>query len=125
MRENWPKVMWNEVVWFEQLIPKHSFVLWLAVQRNLLTQDRMEKWQISGNLLCSLCKQRNDSHEHLFFQCHYANKVWVEMVTMSSFLSKDAGLLDNCKLIAQKQVRNNFGWTIDKLIVAATVYYLW
>ncbi|PWA80067.1 hypothetical protein CTI12_AA200360 [Artemisia annua] len=25
----------------------------------------------------------------------------------------------------KKQVRNNFGWTVDKIIVAASVYYLW
>ena len=31
------KVMWQDVVWFPQSIPRHSFVLWMAVQYKLMT----------------------------------------------------------------------------------------
>ena len=124
-RENWPKVEWNEVVWFKQLIPKHSFVLWLAVQSKLLTQDRMEKWHPGGRLMCSLCNTRSDSHEHLFFQCSFANKVWEIMVQNASFMNRNHDLLSGCRYIADKQVKNNFGWAVDKLILAASVYFIW
>nr|GEV73435.1 hypothetical protein [Tanacetum cinerariifolium] len=35
---------------WSQLIPKHAFILWLAVQEKILTQDRMEKWKNSADL---------------------------------------------------------------------------
>ncbi|GJT90625.1 RNA-directed DNA polymerase, eukaryota, reverse transcriptase zinc-binding domain protein [Tanacetum coccineum] len=34
-------VEWYSMVWFPQLVPRHAFVMWLAVQRKLLTQDRI------------------------------------------------------------------------------------
>ncbi|GJZ70566.1 RNA-directed DNA polymerase, eukaryota, reverse transcriptase zinc-binding domain protein [Tanacetum coccineum] len=43
MKEDLPVVHWRHVVWYSQLIPRHAFILWLEVQRKLLTQDRMEK----------------------------------------------------------------------------------
>lgn len=36
-----PRVEWCNIVWFSNSIPKHSFILWLAVRGKLLTQDRM------------------------------------------------------------------------------------
>ena len=44
-----------------------------------MTQDRIMIWQQNVDLNCPLCKVREDSHEHLFFQCDYAAKIWVEM----------------------------------------------
>ena len=125
LRDNWPKVNWNEVVWFKQLIPKHSFILWLAVQGKLLTQDRMVNWNVTGNLVCGLCNSRSDSHEHLFFQCPFANKVWKVMGKMASNLNTNDDLMDCCNYIADKQIKNNFEWVIDKVIMAATVYFIW
>ncbi|GJR51613.1 RNA-directed DNA polymerase, eukaryota, reverse transcriptase zinc-binding domain protein [Tanacetum coccineum] len=43
MRESLPAIEWKSVIWFNQFIPKNGFILWLAIQKRLLTQDRMEK----------------------------------------------------------------------------------
>ena len=64
LRDNWPKVGWSHVVWFSQSTTKHSFILWLAVQGKLLTQDRMMSWHQGEDLKCSLCSNTNDSHQH-------------------------------------------------------------
>lgn len=32
-----PRVEWKNLVWFSQSIPKHSFILWLAIRGKLLT----------------------------------------------------------------------------------------
>lgn len=62
-----PRVAWFNLVWFSCCIPKHSFILWLAIRRKLMTQDRMQNWQGAGNLRCVLCENQRDSVEHLFF----------------------------------------------------------
>ncbi|PWA37534.1 RNA-directed DNA polymerase, eukaryota, Reverse transcriptase zinc-binding domain protein [Artemisia annua] len=38
------EVNWNKVVWYSQNIPKHSFILWLAIQTRLTTQDKIKSW---------------------------------------------------------------------------------
>ncbi|GKA61099.1 hypothetical protein Tco_0760506 [Tanacetum coccineum] len=83
---NWPpnlidkdvKVTWYDMVWFAFGIPRHAFTLWMIVKHKLKTQDRACSWDVSANLgtLCSLCELQQDSHEHLFFECSFAQSVW-------------------------------------------------
>ncbi|KAJ0852392.1 putative reverse transcriptase zinc-binding domain-containing protein [Helianthus annuus] len=50
-REN--QVMWSNMVWFSQCIPRHSFHLWLAFRNKLKTQDRLTAWE-AGSLSAML-----------------------------------------------------------------------
>ncbi|GJT22444.1 hypothetical protein Tco_0892381 [Tanacetum coccineum] len=52
LSENYGKVDWCNVVWFSNMIPRHAFIVY----------DEM------------------DSHEHLFFKCQYADKIWREAI---------------------------------------------
>ncbi|GJS58909.1 RNA-directed DNA polymerase, eukaryota, reverse transcriptase zinc-binding domain protein [Tanacetum coccineum] len=36
-------VKWWNIVWFNHCIPRHAFILWLAIQGRLTTQDRLLK----------------------------------------------------------------------------------
>ncbi|GKA46438.1 RNA-directed DNA polymerase, eukaryota, reverse transcriptase zinc-binding domain protein [Tanacetum coccineum] len=76
------KVIWKSMIWFPQSIPRHSFVLWMAVQGRLMTQDKIVIWKPNEDMECALCKQCLDSDEHLFFLCSYTNVVWEEMQKM-------------------------------------------
>ncbi|GKB57384.1 RNA-directed DNA polymerase, eukaryota, reverse transcriptase zinc-binding domain protein [Tanacetum coccineum] len=44
LRESIEEVIWGSLVWFSQCIPKHSFILWMAIQGKLLTQDMILRW---------------------------------------------------------------------------------
>ena len=76
------------MVWFSQSTTKHSFILWLAVQGKLLTQDRMMSWHQGEDLKCSLWSNINDSHQHLFFECEFSKQVWKEVKTKGRFLEE-------------------------------------
>ncbi|GJZ07560.1 RNA-directed DNA polymerase, eukaryota, reverse transcriptase zinc-binding domain protein [Tanacetum coccineum] len=69
-------VKWHKMIWFTQNIPKHSFILWIAVQNRLVTQDKVRRWGSIDMMVCPLCKKDMDSHQHLFFQCEYSAEVW-------------------------------------------------
>ncbi|GKF73072.1 RNA-directed DNA polymerase, eukaryota, reverse transcriptase zinc-binding domain protein [Tanacetum coccineum] len=108
-----------------QLIPRHAFTLWLAIQGELLTQDRMEKWQTIDDLKCALCKRCADSHDHLFFKCEFDLKVWKEMLKKSSNLQGMTSLVEIVNIISNGRNKNNIGMVVNKLMLAATVYFLW
>ncbi|GKE83968.1 RNA-directed DNA polymerase, eukaryota, reverse transcriptase zinc-binding domain protein, partial [Tanacetum coccineum] len=36
-------VQWSRLIWFSQNIPKHAFVLWMAIQNKLATQDKVKQ----------------------------------------------------------------------------------
>ncbi|GKA28993.1 RNA-directed DNA polymerase, eukaryota, reverse transcriptase zinc-binding domain protein [Tanacetum coccineum] len=63
MRDNWPKVDWCKVVWYSQCSPKQVVILWMAIQRKLMTQDRM-CWMHGDTLKCSLWDGRSISVWH-------------------------------------------------------------
>ena len=73
-------------MWFSQCTPKHGFILWLAIQGKLLTQDRMLAWYQGVDLKCSMCNSCMDSHLHLFFECEFSNKVWKEVQRKGRFM---------------------------------------
>ncbi|GJT52972.1 RNA-directed DNA polymerase, eukaryota, reverse transcriptase zinc-binding domain protein [Tanacetum coccineum] len=103
-------------------------VLWVtnAGQKGkLLTQDKMEKWNNNGNLMCGFCNSRSDSHDNLFFQCDYAKKTWKEICKVSYKDGSMDKLDDVYRELIGRSKESKFGMVVDKLILAATVYYIW
>ncbi|XP_071719190.1 uncharacterized protein [Rutidosis leptorrhynchoides] len=76
-----PNVPWYSVIWFTHNIPKHALVMWLLMGEKLKTRDKLKRWEVANNqpLLCALCDQVPDSHDHLFFVCPYSLQVWNRM----------------------------------------------
>ncbi|GJX41177.1 RNA-directed DNA polymerase, eukaryota, reverse transcriptase zinc-binding domain protein [Tanacetum coccineum] len=121
LREDLPNVEWKDVIWFKQFIPKHRFILWLAIQGKLLTQDKMENWNIGGNPLCGFCNQEANSHDHLFFQCDFAKTVWKEICKFSYKFGDQFKLVDLCRDLTGRSKESKFGMAVDKLLLAATM----
>ncbi|XP_059446512.1 uncharacterized protein LOC132178068 [Corylus avellana] len=76
LREKKVEVSWWKMVWFPNAIPKHAFILWLAVQDRLLTGDRLMKWGYKGEVKCFFCHNQIESRDHLFFECSFSYRIW-------------------------------------------------
>ncbi|GJS13862.1 RNA-directed DNA polymerase, eukaryota, reverse transcriptase zinc-binding domain protein [Tanacetum coccineum] len=100
------------------LIPRHTFILWLAVQGKLMTQDRMERWHNTTDLKCALCKNYADSHDHLFFKCDFALKVWKDMLKKSYKLQDKIQLMEIVAIISNERNRNSIGMVVKKANVS-------
>ncbi|GKA59809.1 RNA-directed DNA polymerase, eukaryota, reverse transcriptase zinc-binding domain protein [Tanacetum coccineum] len=73
------KVDWYNVIWFNKNIPRHAFVLWMALQGRLSTQDRIATWKPNDVMQCGFYEKCLDSVEHLFFSCAYPKNVWRDL----------------------------------------------
>ncbi|PWA62299.1 reverse transcriptase domain, Reverse transcriptase zinc-binding domain protein [Artemisia annua] len=60
MRQNGNKVEWCDMVWFSNCTPKHSFIMWLAVQGRLSTQERLQKWLKLSSLIVRKSEQTTE-----------------------------------------------------------------
>ncbi|GJU74027.1 RNA-directed DNA polymerase, eukaryota, reverse transcriptase zinc-binding domain protein [Tanacetum coccineum] len=124
MNFNETKVDWHPLVWFAQSILRHAFVTWLAIQKRLMTQDKLLIWRPNEDLKCALCKKCNDSHNHLFFTCDFSKGVWNELLKLLNVrLSEcwDQIILEMKVLRLNKNI-----WSIVRMIVCnAPVYYIW
>jgi hypothetical protein len=55
------------LIWFPCAISKHAFILWLAVQNRLTTNDRLLVLDFNGDPLCGFCHHVIESRNHLSF----------------------------------------------------------
>ncbi|KAJ9542514.1 hypothetical protein OSB04_029020 [Centaurea solstitialis] len=116
-------VPWVKYVWFKSHIPKHSFCLWTACLGRLPTQDHLSIWKENPpDLICSLCECCLDSHDHLFFTCPYSKDVWRKVkreVGLHGFPESWTLIMD---LLNEGRGPVKL---IQRLALAATVYFLW
>ncbi|XP_021996045.1 uncharacterized protein LOC110893236 [Helianthus annuus] len=124
------EVQWAKVVWFSQAIPRHSFIMWLIVNKKLKTQDIMRTWNSSGNanfnlMCCSLCTSGPDSHEHLFFECGYASDVWngvKQKADVGTTPNQWHAIFDYLLGIANSKKITH---VIVKLLMSTAAYFVW
>lgn len=95
------EVPWSKIVWSSYCIPKHAFLLWLALLRKLKTQDRMKVWDGVNNShnVCLLCKLVLETHEHLFFECPYSKEIRFEVRNMVCMVRTPETLQSICDFI--------------------------
>ncbi|CAI9779494.1 unnamed protein product [Fraxinus pennsylvanica] len=106
IRLRFPSVTWYHIVWFPKYIPRHAFILWLAIQGGLYTQTKLFCFGLVQYIRCVLCGCSEEDLDHLFFACPFSERVWpvlgsTELVTelgRYSFLEGAAsweGIADN------------------------------
>ncbi|KAL0742100.1 hypothetical protein Bca4012_083613 [Brassica carinata] len=125
LRQRSPIVVWHEVVWFREEIPRCSFITWLSVLQRLPTRDRLISWGLSVPDACVLCSGHLESHQHIFFECSYAASIW--SMFCSRFISSPpvdipsaVSMCLNYSSIYASQVK-----IIMKLLLQVLVYSLW
>ncbi|KAL0444936.1 UNVERIFIED_CONTAM: hypothetical protein Slati_2216300 [Sesamum latifolium] len=73
-----PKVGWSLLLVGGFKIPRHRFILWLAVLERLSTLDK--PWLQHLGTDCVLCHSSTpETHDHLFFRCPFASECLSEI----------------------------------------------
>jgi hypothetical protein len=67
-------VTWEKIVWEQRALPRHNFILWLAMFGKLRTKDRLRF--IHTDILYIFCRQAEESYGHLFFGCNWTFSLW-------------------------------------------------
>lgn len=122
---NHPRVEWFKLVWYSNAIPKHSFILWLAVRGKLLTQDRMQAWQMGGESKCPFCNQQQDSLNHLFFQCFFCKEVADYFTNLGVEVVRHQSWSDLVVFASSNWSSNSLVNVVNRLVLGSLVYFLW
>lgn len=118
-------VSWSKLVWYTQNIPKHTFILWLAIQNKLVTQDKLKKWGTYDMMVCTLCYEAMDSHQHLFFDCKYAKQFWLKVCLKMGLSWEEMEWNDTINFFAEMDNGNTIKSIVRRLCLAASVYMIW
>lgn len=116
---------WYKLVWFTNAIPKHSFILWLAVKGKSLTQDRMQAWQFEGNSNCVFCNQQKDSVDHLFFDCFFSQKICDYFSHLGVTFPRHLSWSALVELVSDQWKSNSLINVVNKIVLGSLVYFIW
>ncbi|GJU67261.1 RNA-directed DNA polymerase, eukaryota, reverse transcriptase zinc-binding domain protein [Tanacetum coccineum] len=125
MKVEYPKVEWHKIIWFSQCIPRHSFVMGMALHDKLRTQKRMAKWYTNDTLLCPLCATCNNSVHHFLFQSNFSSKVWSEVKSDLNLQVTPNDWQSIFQLMIKELCVNNIYGVLGRIGIAACVYYIW
>ncbi|GJW60012.1 RNA-directed DNA polymerase, eukaryota, reverse transcriptase zinc-binding domain protein [Tanacetum coccineum] len=120
-----PAVPWYKIIWFSQNIPRHAFMLWLAINKRLNTQDRVAVWNKVDELKCPLCFVVKDDHNHLFFGCDFSSRVWRFFKGLMRFESVPDNLYAAFDYMSSRPITKSIWCIIQRLVLGATVYFIW
>ncbi|KAL0439716.1 UNVERIFIED_CONTAM: hypothetical protein Slati_2454600 [Sesamum latifolium] len=82
-----PKVDWSSLLVGSLKVPRHRFILWLAILGRLSTLDK--PWLQYLGTDCVLCRAVTpETHYHLFFSCTFALECLREIRTSVTFIGR-------------------------------------
>ena len=122
-RQSKNKVAWHSLVWFLERHPRAAFILWLAVQEKLGTQDRL--YNPAPGILCLLCGACLETHNHLFFECLATKQIWERVLIKADISVPDSPWKERVGWMSLKWKGKTLSHNISKLCLSISVYQIW
>jgi hypothetical protein len=125
LRDKKSEVHWWHVVWFPFAIPKHAFIIWLAVQNRLSTGDRLLAWGFQGDAQCVFCRNGVETRDHIFFMCSFSARIWKNCMQRCNDLAPSLDwqrvLNEGCRTWKKKTMAG----VLCRLVLSSVVYNIW
>lgn len=67
---------WYNLLWHWRLPPKLKVFGWLVLKNRILTGKNLIKRGLFGPFVCSQCKSDEETVNHLFITCPFAQGIW-------------------------------------------------
>ncbi|XP_009792437.1 uncharacterized protein [Nicotiana sylvestris] len=125
LRGRFDKVSWRRVICHNTGCPRWTFVLTMAAHDKLYTRDRLQSWGVQVDQECVLCKQANETIQHLFFKCSYANALWSTLLAWQGIKRSVNGWDEELRWAEKWTKRKIAAAELYKMVLTATVYYVW
>ncbi|GJV15420.1 reverse transcriptase zinc-binding domain-containing protein [Tanacetum coccineum] len=109
-------------VW-DDIRHRESKVNWKFEKRRI----SVPMWDVSNSLgmVCSLCESVPDSHDHLFFECPFANGIWDRVKVYAGLAHYTPNVYVIVQALMPIMKRRTTNSVVAKLVVAAATYYVW
>ncbi|KAL2252845.1 UNVERIFIED_CONTAM: hypothetical protein Sindi_0079200 [Sesamum indicum] len=118
-----PKVGWSSLLLGSLKIPRHSFILWLAILGKLPTTDK--SW-LSHLGVCILCDEgATESHPHLFFRCRFSRQCLFEIRRRIRFHWPNRDWATDIEWVTRKWRGKHIINRAYRTLLAACVYHIW
>ncbi|XP_060968420.1 uncharacterized protein LOC133035977 [Cannabis sativa] len=118
------RVTWSNEVWNRFNTPKHSFILWFAIQDRLKTKERLQKFQVLTVADCSFCSHKLETTKHLFFTCLFSLECLQKIKDWLNWGARTNELTQLLKWIHKAKI-SKFKKQVLAAATASLVYLIW
>uniref|UniRef100_A0A803PQL5 Reverse transcriptase domain-containing protein n=1 Tax=Cannabis sativa TaxID=3483 RepID=A0A803PQL5_CANSA len=115
---------WSKEAWGRLNVPKHSFMLWIAMLDRLKTKERLQRFQLVNDDECVLCRTTTETSQHLFFSCNFSHqglqqvKRWLGWNMVTSSLKNIIRWIERAKI-------GKFKKEVFSTAIPGLVYMIW
>ncbi|KAL2252001.1 UNVERIFIED_CONTAM: hypothetical protein Sindi_2322400 [Sesamum indicum] len=118
-----PKVGWISLLSGSLKIPRHLFILWLAILEKLATTDK--PW-LSHLGCCVLCNEDMvESHNHLFFHCRFSRRCLNSIRRIVRFQWPNRDWVRDVEWGARKWCGKHIINMSYRSLLGSCVYHIW
>ncbi|KAL0295119.1 UNVERIFIED_CONTAM: hypothetical protein Sangu_3204200 [Sesamum angustifolium] len=118
------RIFWEGLLNGKFKIPKHTFILWMAMLEKLSTMDK--PWVPRADDGCVLCGGLFDeTHDHLFFHCWYSKRCLAILKSKVRFQWPYLEWQRGLNWASKKWRGNHLVNAAFRATLAALVYHLW
>lgn len=102
-----------------------KLTLWMVCHGRLPTMDRLHRFGMIQETICKLCKEKNESLTHLFFECGMTKTVWDQVLHWLNLNHRIKGWNEELDWIISQTGKKGWRASILKLAFTEAVYGIW
>ena len=115
---------WAKFIWARTNLPRNAFISWVLINHRLPTKQRLTKFQNFTDTQCVLCSAEDETEDHLFFACPYAQTVWEKL---RQWWTQLPSVQNSTQLLSYVKHDHNNGSLkqITSALITAIFYHIW
>ncbi|KAL2231095.1 UNVERIFIED_CONTAM: hypothetical protein Sindi_1703900 [Sesamum indicum] len=118
-----PNVGWYSLLSGSLKIPRHNFILWLAIQEKLPTTDKPWMNHLGG---CILCDEGNaETHTHMFFRCRFSRRCLAAIRQQVRFSWPNREWARDVEWASRKWRGKHIVNIAYRALLGACIYHIW
>ncbi|KAL2252866.1 UNVERIFIED_CONTAM: hypothetical protein Sindi_0081300 [Sesamum indicum] len=118
-----PKVGWTSLLSGSLKIPRHTFILWLAIQEKLPTTDKPWLNHLGGCILCD--DDTAKTHTHLFFRCRFSRRCLTAVRQQIRFAWPNREWARDVEWASRKWRGKHIVNVAYRALLGACIYHIW
>ena len=119
------KVSWHRLIWATFVVPKHTFISWLAVLNRLPTKERIKAWGLEVDDKCVMCRNAEETRDHVFFGCTFFKKIWNEVLALCGKAKEVTSWREKVEWAISRLKGKSLSSTILRIAWNAAIYFIW
>ncbi|XP_058726610.1 uncharacterized protein LOC131597970 [Vicia villosa] len=105
--------------------PRAQFVTWLVCHGKQATKDRLVRFKMIDDSVCSTCRKAYESREHCFFECESNAEIWQKVLNWMNYNHQPLKWQEELKWVLNASSKKGTKAKLLKMAFTEAVYGIW